>query len=281
MICLTFDIEERFHSNLTVQEAPKHWKMRDRILQIIDLLERHNKKATFFIVGELAAQYPDIIKKLARPGFEAASHSFYHHQLHRTSRRAAKEGISRSKKLIEDLTGQPVYGFRAPSWSARITDTWLWDHLVSEGFRYDASLFPFKTNMYGSFANPAKPFRLHHNLLEIPPSLFQKGLLRIPYGGGFYFRLYPFRLTELMINKDISSGKKPVVYFHPWEFEYDDEKLERGMNRFIGNYNIRSNWRKLTRLLAEYQTTTMLELSEESGDVPEYPWADIACEGQR
>ncbi len=258
MICLTFDVEERFHSHLTPGDATREWNLRDRITILLDYLEEHKKKATFFVVGELAAEYPDLVRRMSAPNFEVASHSYSHIWMDTENRRQCRDDISDSKKALEDITGQPVYGFRAPSWSARISHDWLWDHLISLGFRYDASLFPFKTHMYGSFQNPVRPFRLHQQLIEIPPSVFAPGIVRIPYGGGFYFRLYPSWLTLFFIGRNLAEEKIPVIYLHPWDFEANPHMLERTwLQRFIGNYNIEKTWSRFTDLMDDYETITM------------------------
>ena len=141
-LCLTFDVEERFHSHLSAVGLPREWKLRGRIARMIDWLEEHRKRATCFVVGELAEEYPDLVVRMVDAGCEVASHSHRHLHMAADNREECKEDIHRSKQVLEDLTGEPVYGFRAPSWSARLSDGWLWDQLIELGFRYDSSLFP-------------------------------------------------------------------------------------------------------------------------------------------
>jgi len=263
MICLTFDIEERFHSHLTPGDATREWTLRDRIAMLLDYLEEHGKRATFFVVGELAGQYPDLVRRMTGPNFEVASHSHRHLWMDRGNRRQCRDDITESKEALEDITGKPLCGFRAPSWSARLSHDWLWDHLISLGFRYDASLFPFKTHMYGSFRNPVRPFRLRHGLIEIPPSVFAPGFIRIPYGGGFYFRLYPLRLTRFFIDRNLAAETIPLVYLHPWDFEANPHIPEgTWLQRFIGNYHIHEAWPRFTKLMDGYETITMGDLYE-------------------
>jgi polysaccharide deacetylase family protein (PEP-CTERM system associated) len=192
VICLTFDVEERFHSHLAPVAAHRAWRMEDRILAIIDELIARERTATFFVVGELAERFPKVVRRMSEAGFEVASHSHTHPRFDRNSAESNHEEIARSRKALEDITGQPVLGFRAPSWSVGLDDEWLWQFLAEEGFRYDSSLFPFRTHMYGSWRNPVRPFRLSSDLVEIPAPVHALGPVRIPYGGGFYFRLYPW-----------------------------------------------------------------------------------------
>lgn len=262
MICLTFDVEERFHSHLAPVAAHRAWRMEDRILAIIDELVARERTATFFVVGELAERFPKAVRRMSESGFEVASHSHTHPRFDRNSAESNREEIARSKKALEDITGQPVLGFRAPSWSVGLDDEWLWQFLAEEGFRYDSSLFPFKTHMYGSWRNPVRPFRLSSGLVEIPAPVHVLGPVRIPYGGGFYFRLYPWWLTRTLMKRDLASEKTPVVYLHPWEFELPKQVSERGLNRFIANYNIRRTWSRLCDVLDRHETITALDLCD-------------------
>lgn len=263
MICLSFDIEERFHSHLTDGTAKREWKAGDRIARIIDLLLEHRRPGTFFVVAELAEHYPALIRRIVESGFEVGSHTYRHIRLDTGDRAACVEDITRSKRVLEDVCGVPVAGFRAPTWTASLADDWLWDHLIALGFRYDSSLFPFRTHMYGSSDNPVRPFRLRPELIEIPPSVWQRGGVRMPYGGGFYFRLYPAWLTEWMMNSDLRSGKPPMIYLHPWDFEPEPAAVEAGMlNRFIGNVNAGRSWDRLRGLLARHETRTLASFVE-------------------
>jgi polysaccharide deacetylase family protein (PEP-CTERM system associated) len=262
VICLTFDVEERFHSHLAPAGTERVWRMEDRILAIIDELVARDRTATFFVVGELAEQFPDAVRRMSEAGFEVATHSHTHPRFDRHSHDSLREEITRSRKALEDITGERVLGFRAPSWSVHLEDEWLWDFLGEQGFRYDSSLFPFKTHMYGSWHNPPRPFRISAALLEIPASVHPVGPLRIPYGGGFYFRLYPWWVTRALMKRDLARAKTPVVYLHPWEFEPTPDASERGLNRFIANYNIAHTWSRMLDVLQRHETTTALALSE-------------------
>lgn len=270
MICLTFDVEERFHSHLA-GGGERTWLAGDQIARLVDLLEEHDRPATFFIVGELAEHYPELVRRIADGGFEIASHSYSHLRMDAANRRACEDDITRSKQVLEDITGCEVTGYRSPTWTASLSDAWLWDHLIGLGFRYDSSLFPFRTHLYGSFANPVAPFRLRPQLQEIPPSVASFGPLRIPYGGGFYLRLLPMRMTRWLMSRDLERDKMPIVYVHPWELdEQPGAAVESGwVNRFIGNYSAGQTWERLAELVQRYETTTMRDLCRqlESGDV--------------
>jgi polysaccharide deacetylase family protein (PEP-CTERM system associated) len=263
MLCLSFDVEERFHSHLTGGSAAREWNAGDRIARILDLLQEHRRAGTFFLVGELAEHYPELVRRIASAGFEIGSHSHSHPRLDTGDRAAHLADITRSKRVLEDTAGVPVVGFRAPTWTASLTDDWLWDRLIELGFRYDSSLFPFRTHMYGSNENPVRPFWLRPELLEIPPSVWTWGPLRVPYGGGFYFRFYPEWLTRRLLESDLGRGHAPVIYLHPWEFDPVETPIETGvLNRFIGNINVRKSWSRMERVLARYETQPLLTVYE-------------------
>jgi peptidoglycan-N-acetylglucosamine deacetylase len=231
------------------------------ISEIIDCLLEHERTATFFVVGELAERYPELVRRMATEGFEIATHSHTHPRFDRNAPDENIRELRQSKETLEDITGQAVVGFRAPSWSVRLHDDWLWDYLSGNGFEYDSSLFPFKTHMYGSFDNPTRPFRVRPKLWEIPPSVAEIAGARIPYGGGFYFRLLPWWMTSALGARAERRGQVPVTYLHPWEFERDDRPPKTGVvNSFIGNFGISRTWRRLNALLRSNETTTMAEM---------------------
>ncbi len=261
-VCLTFDVEERFHSHLSVPGAPRTWSAGGTLSRLVDWLEEHQKRATFFVVGEVAEQYPSLVRRIAKAGFEVASHTHTHLRMDGARAQECAADIARGKAVLEDLTGLPVRGFRAPSWTAQRTDRWLWDHLLELGFTYDSSLFPFKTPMYGSFRNPVSAFRLSGGLLEIPPSAVARGPLRLPFGGGFYFRAAPLGVTRAMIRDTARAGRTPVLYFHPWELEPTDEAIDDGrFKAFIANFRTGDAGAHFKTLVSGYSTTTMLELA--------------------
>ncbi len=268
MICLTFDIEERFHSHLTPLDSTRTWSASSRISAIIDWLVENEKGATFFVVSELAEKHPELIRKMSDNNFEIASHSHTHLKISDDNKSKNLEEIHKSKSILENISGRSVVGFRAPSWSANITHHWLWEHLEKLGFKYDSSLFPFKTYLYGSNKNPIEPFMLTNNLVEIPPSVYELGSLRIPYGGGFYFRAFPLWITNLLISSNQKMNRNSILYFHPWEFDKSLEVLEKSFSeKIIGNYNIKNNWKRATKFLNNYKTTTVINYLEILGDI--------------
>ena len=242
--------------------------MGPRVQLIMETLLEQGISATFFIVGEWAEQHTALVRQLAANGFEIGSHAFRHIPLNELNPTAAIAEINRSKILLEEISGTQVTGFRAPSWSASLGDHWLWDALSAAGFDYDSSLFPLRTTRFGSSANPLQPFLLQKDLMEIPPAAWSFGPLRLPVGGGFWFRLFPLPLTQLLLRQIIKQSRSPVCYFHPWEFEKQQSPEEQEVfNRFIGNYRITGNWERFLKLVTEYDCVDMQTILAESGDM--------------
>ncbi len=258
MICLTFDIEERFHSHLTPTDAVHHWESRTAVEKLLDFLSDSQKPATFFTVADWAVHYPDLVNRMVCDGHEVASHSMNHTHFKQFSRSEIIQDALESKKILEDIAGTSVIGFRAPSWSAQKNWTWFWDALAESGFQYDSSLFPFRTHLYGRYHWPTNPYRLNSDLWEFPPAVHSFGPVRIPFAGGFYFRLLPQFLIRTMTRQSEDSGNCPVMYFHPWEFYQSEIRPERGwLNRFIGGYNIAGNWECFKTFLSKVDTVSM------------------------
>ncbi|MBI3922711.1 MAG: polysaccharide deacetylase family protein [Armatimonadetes bacterium] len=260
MLCLTFDIEERFHAHLTSAGVQPRWELHDRVASCIDWLASMNRRATFFIVGEFAERHPHLVRRAVEAGCEVGSHTYSHLKIDSHNAKQCLADIKRSKELLEEITGLPVSGFRAPTWTARLEDRWLWDYLVELGFLYDSSLFPFPTPLYGSLRNPTHSAWIFPRLLEIPPAVFRWGSFRIPYAGGFYFRLYPLALTRLLLSRELKAGKSPVLYFHPWDFERSPVTMERGLlNKFIGNHNVSNSWGRFVSLLRSQPSSRCID----------------------
>ncbi len=267
-VCLTFDVEERFHSHLSVPGAKRQYRAGDTVLRLVDWLIERECRATFFVVGEVAEQCPAAIRRVAEAGFEVASHSHTHLRLDRADRRTVRADIARSKQVLEGIVGHAVKGFRAPSWSAHRHDGQFWDDLLDMGFVYDSSLFPVATPMYGSFANPMRPWWVAPGLLEIPPSALGFGPVRLPFGGGFYFRAWPLVLTQAFIAAAPKLGIVPVLYFHPWELEPTSDNIDDGrLKAFIANHGVAATWDRFATVVAQHDTTSMVALwSAQKGD---------------
>jgi polysaccharide deacetylase family protein (PEP-CTERM system associated) len=219
---LTFDLEEYFHGMAFSHVPSSDWKnFKPRILGNVDKLLSilGTQKATFFVLGWIAQEYPGMLREIYAQGHEIACHSYMHRQIWDLSPKDFREDLIAAKKESEDIIGAEIIGFRAPTFSIVKETLWALPILRDSGFKYDSSIFPIHHDRYGISDFPRQPFRILNDFWEIPLSTIRLGGINIPFGGGGYFRLYPYSLTDFCIRK-INRGKMPLVFFqHPWELD--------------------------------------------------------------
>jgi len=213
---LTIDLEEWFHSNFNnnlEDDYCKKVRVVDNTIKLLDIFDLHNFKATFFVLGYVAKEHPDLIREIQIRGHEIASHGFDHQLVYRQTPEQFRNDVLKSVELIENITQRKVKGYRAPSWSITDDSTWAWRILDEMGFAYDSSVFPTKNFLYGM---PSSPRFCYHptpngerlNLIEIPPSTLRVFNINIPFSGGAYFRLYPYIVIKLGI-KTLNRNNQP------------------------------------------------------------------------
>ncbi|HVS40492.1 MAG TPA: XrtA system polysaccharide deacetylase [Gemmataceae bacterium] len=244
-IILSFDVEEHYRieaaAGLTIAPAYKdHCRERLDISTrwILERLARDGVRATFFIVGCIAEHNPGLIREIHRAGHEIASHSWDHRRVHHFTPETFRQDVRRCKGTLEDLTGEAAAGYRAPTFSIGRRTAWALDVLAEEGFLYDSSIYPVRHDRYGVPGAPRTPFRARgreHDILELPPATLRMMGMVLPMGGGGTFRLFPLFLMKRAIAQVGRAGAPPtaMLYFHPWEFDADQEQLPLGrLNRF-------------------------------------------------
>jgi polysaccharide deacetylase family protein (PEP-CTERM system associated) len=202
--------------------------------RLCQLLAESNTHATFFIVGELAQKYPEMVRELHDAGHEIASHGWDHQPVYRLTREGFRKDITKSKDVLEQICGARVTGYRAPTFSVMQKTAWAIDELIDTGYQYDSSIFPVHHDRYGVPDAPVSPFRCYgssgqQSLLEIPPLTLQTGFCNVPVGGGGYFRLLPLLLLKagIWLNRKHDPAVS-MLYFHPWEFDAGQPKLPLG-----------------------------------------------------
>ena len=199
-------------------------------------LDGAGAKATFFVLGEVAAAVPDLVREIASKGHEVASHSPVHLPIRSIPRPEFKAMMLRDWDLLSGLASGGVLGFRAPYFSVRRSDGWLVETLADIGFRYDSSVVPTWTPYWGLPSAPKAPYLLDPKdlarkrpagrLLEIPVSVWPTWrLLGLPIGGGFYMRAWPTSMLVRMLRRNIGSGHPLVLYIHPGNLEADKPKI--------------------------------------------------------
>lgn len=232
----TIDTEDWFHANyeddLFRNDAAVKSTVEENTEVYLEALERNHATATFFVLGFVAEQHPGLVQKIAQAGHEVASHGYGHQLVYKQTPEEFRQDIQRSKKLLEDIIGKPVRGYRAPSWSITEESLWALTILEEEGFAYDSSIFPFKNFLYGISGAPRFPFAAAkyqpraEKLLEIPPSTVRVPGMNVPFSGGFYFRALPYPFIHLFAKQVNREGHPVVFYLHPREIDPQQPRLK-------------------------------------------------------
>lgn len=258
---LTIDVEDWFHTSaLDPYLGPALWdslesRVESNVHRLLEILAAHQTQATFFILGWVAERYPHLVKEIATLGHEICSHGYRHRLIYDLSLTQFRDFLSRSKKILEDLTGKPVPGYRATSFSIVKRTLWALDVIQEAGFMYDSSIFPVGYHdIYGMGGCPRFPFKHENGLIEIPPSTAKIMGKNIPFGGGGYFRLYPYWLTKVGIRRINQEGFPAMVYLHPWELDPQCPQVSHaGRRTRLRQYvNLAKTEERLNRLLSEF-----------------------------
>ncbi len=259
----TVDVEEYFQvSAFESQVAREDWeklesRVADSVSRLLELLGRHEARATFFVLGWVAQRQPDMVREIARAGHEVASHGWDHRRVTDQSPAEFRESVRRSKQLLEELSAAPVLGFRAPSFSIVPGCEWALDLLVEEGYRYDSSLFPVRRPGYGYPDGGRDPHWLDRpagRLAEVPPATLRVGGINLPAAGGAYFRILPYGLARAAVRDSESRGVPATFYIHPWEIDPEQPRLDVPLLTRVRHYSgLGRTLDRLRRLLGEFR----------------------------
>jgi polysaccharide deacetylase family protein (PEP-CTERM system associated) len=194
---------------------------------ILDLLSENRVLATFFVLGNVAKRYPNLIRRMAAEGHEIGVHGYDHLQIFAMSPEEFSSSVKKAKELIEDHAGQQVVGHRAPAFSITRDSYWALDILAAAGFTYDSSIFPVKNRRYGIEHAQKAIHRLPNGLYEIPLSCVSLWGKTLPVAGGGYIRHFPYWWTKFAINKIAREGRPGILYLHPYEFALTQASFDR------------------------------------------------------
>lgn len=266
----TVDVEEYFQVTALEPYIPRcGWETLESRVEtgvghLLDLLARHCQRATFFVLGWVAERHPRLIRDIAEAGHEVASHGWDHRKVTRETPADFRASIRRTKALLEDLTGTPVVGHRAPSFSITPGLEWAIDILIEEGYGYDSSLFPIRRRGYGYPDGPREPYwiwRRSGRLLEVPPTTLRRFGWTLPAAGGAYFRLLPYRLVRAAVAEAASRGVAATFYIHPWEIDADQPRVPAlaWWTRLRHYGGLARVGQRLERLLKEFSFTSVRE----------------------
>jgi polysaccharide deacetylase family protein (PEP-CTERM system associated) len=263
------DVEEYFQVAALEDAVPRGaWasyesRVGRSVDELLELLDRHGSRGTFFVLGWIADRDPQLVRRIAAAGHEVASHGWDHRRVPDQEPVEFRDSVRRTRQLLEDLAGTPVLGFRAPSFSILRGCEWALDVLIEEGYRYDSSLYPIRRPGYGYANGTRDPHWIDRpagRLVEAPPATMSVLGVRVPAGGGAYFRLLPYPLVRGALREAESRGVPATFYIHPWELDPEQPRLDVSLPTWIRHYGgLARTRRRLERLLAEFRFRPIAE----------------------
>lgn len=272
---ISVDVEDWLQSTID-PSLPLTERFRHSTRKVLEAFAARDVKGTFFILGLAAEKAPDLVREITAAGHEVQSHGYGHHLVYTLTPREFRDDLDRSKKMLEDLTGAPITGYRAPAFTITLENLWALDVLVESGYEYDSSVFPLRTSRYGVEGAPWFPHRLKtpggYDLLELPVASYLCCGRRLPIGGGGYFRLFPYTVIRRGVRQINQAGRSAVIYMHPYEYDPVEfaelgypvpwkQRLHQGLGRrgFPG---------KVDRLLADFRFGSIRQVIDSLRDIP-------------
>jgi polysaccharide deacetylase family protein (PEP-CTERM system associated) len=261
---MSVDVEDYFMVEAFAGSVPRNswnsWPSRVVVStqRILDLFDKHNTKGTFFFVGWVAHQYPELVREVSSRGHELACHSFWHRTVYSLTPDEFREDTRSAVNAIEDAAGVKIYGYRAPSWSITKDCLWALDILAEQGFTYDSSIFPIHHDLYGVAGAARFPYTVNCGnglaLREYPPATVRIVGQNFPGAGGGYLRILPMAYTHWFFRKfEREYGERVVVYIHPWELDPEQPRLREKLKSRLRHYtNISATEKRLESLLQNY-----------------------------
>ena len=267
---MTIDVEDYYQvAAFEKIVAPSDWshfesRVTANTRRFLELLASRNVKATFFVLGFEAERYPELVREIAAEGHEVGSHGYAHQLAYTQSEEVFRDDVTRTRKLLQDLSGQDVLSYRAPSFSIGRKTPWGHRVLAEAGYRYDSSVFPIRHDLYG---DPNAPVTIHTietesgPITEFPPTVVRLFGRNIPTGGGGYFRIFPWWLTRRMLTQ-VNKTRPFVFYIHPWEIDPDQPRFDKApwKSRFRHYTNLHKTADRFVRLLEMFRFAPICEV---------------------
>ncbi|MBF0117336.1 MAG: DUF3473 domain-containing protein [Desulfobacterales bacterium] len=260
---LTIDVEDYYQvaafDNVIKQSDWNFLESRvcNNVQTILETLDKYNIKATFFVVGWIAEKHPDVVLNILGKKHEIACHSYLHRKIYTMTKQDFFHDTKKSKDILENITGNKIFGYRAPSYSITEKTLWALDILEELGFEYDSSIFPIYHDLYGIPNAPRFEYKIpNHNLMEYPVSTIRLLNKNIPISGGGYFRLFPYSITKLALKHINEKEQKPFVfYLHPWEIDYIQPRIKKAkfLSRFRHYLNLNKTLQRFGKLLNDFK----------------------------
>ena len=265
---LTIDVEDWYmDTDISTWDSYE-----DRVVQstqkILNMLEETNTKATFFVVGYVAEQFPELIEDIKAKGHELGTHGYSHTSIRKQTPLKFEEDLIKSLRILEHIVKDKIKGHRACEFSINEETSWAIAILQKNGLKYDSSVFPVKTHLYGVPDAPLYPYRISSDFTiddpegdfwELPLSVYKIPILHknIPIAGGFYIRLFPYCFIKHAMKKNNKMGHPAIFYIHPWEFDPTQPRINE--LSWYHYYRLSSTEKKFKMLLKDFKFSSMQE----------------------
>lgn len=266
---LTIDVEDYFQVSAFAPYIPRdHWdgkvcRVEGNVDRILQMLADHRTQATFFTLGWIAQRHPHLVRRIVDNGHELASHGYGHQRASDLDEAAFFADIDSSRKLLEDVAGQRVSGYHAPSFSIGAKNLWAFDCLLKAGYTYSSSIYPIRHDHYGMPEAPRFAHEVRDGLWKIPVTTACFFDRNWPASGGGYFRLMPYAMSRWLLQRVNHLDKQPAIfYFHPWEIDVDQPRIPGidAKTRFRHYLNLHRMEARIRRLLADFKWGRMDEI---------------------
>jgi polysaccharide deacetylase family protein (PEP-CTERM system associated) len=281
---MTVDVEDYFHASALARAAPRsrwdqlEYRAESNTRVLLEMFAARGIRATFFVLGWVAERSPKLIREIDAAGHEVACHGYSHELVYRQTREVFHDETRRAKRLLEDIVGREVCGYRAASYSITAQSLWALDVIAELGFRYDSSIFPVRHDVYGIPGAPRDPGWITApsgaTLVEFPLSTARIFGAQLPVAGGGYFRLLPYWLTRAGLRQINAEGKPFIFYLHPWEIDAQQPRLPVGLKSRLRHYtNLSVCKQRLADLITRFKFARVVDVLGTLGLMQEAPRA--------
>jgi polysaccharide deacetylase family protein (PEP-CTERM system associated) len=246
----------------------------DRVVEsthkILKILDETNTKATFFVVGCVAEHFPELIEEIKDKGHEIGTHGYSHTSIKKQTPAEFEKDLLKSIRILKHITNDKIRGHRACECSVGEETAWAINILKKNGLKYDSSIFPVKTHLYGVPDAPLYPYHIsssniridnnpEEDFLELPLSVYRIPIVHknIPIAGGFYLRLFPYSFIKHAIRKSNKMGQPVIFYIHPWEFDPKQPRIKE--LKWYHYYRLGSTERKFKKLLKDFNFSSIMD----------------------
>ena len=265
---LTIDFEDWFCAgNLSQIIKYQDWnkcqlRINENTYRILELLDKYKTKGTFFVLGWLAERVPNLVQEIDSLGHEIACHGYSHTSLLKMSKSEFDIDLKKALKVKKEIIGKEILGYRSPSFSLTRKTTWAFEILLENGIKYDSSVFPLSIHPdYGFPEAPSSIYHINESFVEVPLNIKDIFGFKFTFGGGGYFRLYPYFLSRYLMKDKNRQGKPFVFYLHPWEIDDEQPVLNvQYFKKFRHYYNIKSTLKKFEKVLNEFEFLPIKDL---------------------